>query len=84
MSYRTDPKKRLPEVPQNRSLGFLAVGSGSGDTDVDVAGADGSGAGELVGDVLGNEMTRVDVTVCVVRVDTTGVLWMVSSCTACP
>jgi len=75
--------KGLPEVPQNRSLGFLAVGSADGDTEDDDVGADDSGAGE-VGDVLGTEMTRVDVTVCVVRVETTGVLWMVSSCTACP
>ena len=71
--YGPDGDKHLPEVPQNRSLGFLALGSGSGETDVDDAGADDLGAGELVGDVLATETARVEVTVCVVRVDTTGV-----------
>jgi len=66
--------KGSPEVPQNKSTGFLAVGSGSGDAEGDVAGVDDSSAGELVGDAVGTEITRVDVTVCVVRVDTTGVL----------
>jgi len=53
----------LPEVPQKRSMGFLAVGSADGDTEGDVAGAGDSGAGELVGDVLRTETTTVDVTV---------------------
>jgi hypothetical protein len=61
----------LPDVPQNTSLGFLAVGSGSGEIDGNDAGADDLGAGELVVHDLGNETTRVDITVCVVQVDTT-------------
>jgi len=55
-----DEGKYIPDVPQNTSLGFFAVGSGIGDV-----GGDDSGEGKLLDDDSGKDRTRVDVTICV-------------------